>query len=88
MFAQLQYPLHSGRIAGVWGRAFICFMGLLVTAVSITGLVIWWRKRLARLSSRARAPVFPREQPMLLPGQETALYSGSASESPRSAATN
>lgn len=54
VFAQIQYPLHSGRIAGVAGRTFICVIGLLVTALSITGLVIWWRKRRSRLLSRAR----------------------------------
>lgn len=61
-------------------------MGLLVTASSITGLVIWWRKRRARLSSRTRVPVFSRQQRMLLPAHEAKLYTGSANESPRSAA--
>lgn len=54
VFAQLQYPLHSGRIAGMAGRAFICLMGIAVAALSITGLVIWWRKRRSREHSRAR----------------------------------
>lgn len=54
VFAQLQYPLHSGRIAGVVGRAFICLMGLAITVLSITGIVIWWRKRRSRVLSEAR----------------------------------
>lgn len=54
VFAQLQYPLHSGRIAGVAGRAFICLMGIAITALSITGGVIWWRKRRSREFSDAR----------------------------------
>ncbi len=54
VFAQWQYPLHSGRIAGVWGRAFICLMGLMVTVLSITGLVIWWRKRRIRVLRNSR----------------------------------
>ena len=36
------------HMANVWGlpfRLFICVMGLVVTALSVTGLVIWWRKR-------------------------------------------
>lgn len=55
VFAQIQYPLHSGRIAGVAGRALICAVGLLIAALSVTGLVIWWRKRKARAASFTRA---------------------------------
>ncbi len=56
-FAQLQYPLHSGRIAGVAGRAFICLMGLLVAVLTVTGIIIWLRKRHARAVSHARHAV-------------------------------
>lgn len=56
-FAQWQYPLHSGRIAGFWGRAFIALMGIMVSVLSVTGLVIWWRKRRARAFQRARPTV-------------------------------
>ena len=48
IFMQLQFPLHSGRIAGVYGRAFMSFLGLFVAALSATGLIIWMRKRRAR----------------------------------------
>lgn len=48
LFSQLQFPLHSGRIAGLWGRAVIALIGLVVMVLSVTGLVIWWRKRRAR----------------------------------------
>jgi uncharacterized iron-regulated membrane protein len=51
-FAQLQFPLHSGRIAGVAGRAVICAIGILIAVLSVTGIVIWWRKRRARVASR------------------------------------
>lgn len=54
-FAQLQFPLHSGRIAGVAGRAFICAMGILVAALAATGIVIWLRKRRARVAVRVHA---------------------------------
>jgi uncharacterized iron-regulated membrane protein len=52
-FAQLQYPLHSGRIGGMAGRIFVCLMGIATTALSMTGLVIWWRKRRFRVRSSA-----------------------------------
>jgi uncharacterized iron-regulated membrane protein len=57
LFLQLQFPLHSGRIAGLPGRIFISFMGLVVAALAATGLVIWWRKR------KARTKVGHRRQP-------------------------
>jgi uncharacterized iron-regulated membrane protein len=50
IFMQLQFPLHSGRIAGVPGRAFLSFMGLVVALLSATGIYIWFKKRGARLS--------------------------------------
>jgi uncharacterized iron-regulated membrane protein len=48
VFAQLQLPLHGGRILGLWGRILMSLMGLVVAMLSITGLVIWARKRRAR----------------------------------------
>jgi len=48
LFMQLQFPLHSGRIAGVWGRALMSVLGLAVATLSVTGVVIWLRKRRAR----------------------------------------
>lgn len=47
LFLQIQFPLHSGRIAGLPGRIFISCMGLLVALLSTTGVVIWWQKRSA-----------------------------------------
>ncbi len=51
IFVQAQFPLHSGRILGLPGRILISAMGIVVAMLSVTGVVIWWRKR----SSRARA---------------------------------
>ena len=48
VFAQLQFPLHSGRILGLPGRILMSFMGLMVAMLSITGIVIWRRKSKAR----------------------------------------
>ena len=52
LFMQLQFPLHSGRIAGLPGRILLSVMGIVVAALSLTGIVIWFKKRLAR----AKAP--------------------------------
>jgi uncharacterized iron-regulated membrane protein len=52
LFVQAQFPLHSGRILGLPGRILISVMGLVVAALSITGLVIWERKHRARRRSQ------------------------------------
>lgn len=48
IFLQAQFPLHSGRILGLLGRVLISVMGLIVVALSVTGLVIWSRKHNSR----------------------------------------
>lgn len=50
IFVQAQFPLHSGRILGLPGRILISIMGIVVAALSVTGVVIWQRKRRARLA--------------------------------------
>jgi uncharacterized iron-regulated membrane protein len=54
IFLQAQFPLHSGRILGLPGRIFVSAMGLLVAMLSVTGIIIWQKKRLARIKSLAR----------------------------------
>lgn len=53
IFIQAQFPLHSGRILGLPGRILISIMGLVVAALSVTGVVIWYRKRRARVAVQA-----------------------------------
>lgn len=48
VFVQLQFPLHSGRILGMPGRILMSFMGVMVAMLSVTGIVIWERKRRSR----------------------------------------
>jgi uncharacterized iron-regulated membrane protein len=57
IFMQAQFPLHSGRILGIPGRVLISAMGLIVAMLSVTGVVIWARKRKARESQSRRATV-------------------------------
>ncbi|MDM5177527.1 PepSY-associated TM helix domain-containing protein [Massilia sp. DJPM01] len=52
IFLQLQFPLHSGRIAGLTGRIILSFLGVMVAMLSVTGVIIWVRKRRARLVTR------------------------------------
>jgi uncharacterized iron-regulated membrane protein len=60
LFMQLQFPLHSGRLLGTTGRVVISVLGLIIAMLSITGIVIWAKKRRARVlqadkARRARA---------------------------------
>ncbi|WP_043337826.1 PepSY-associated TM helix domain-containing protein [Belnapia moabensis] len=54
IFVQAQFPVHSGRILGVPGRIIISVMGLVVAVLSVTGVVIWWRKQAARRAVERR----------------------------------
>lgn len=56
VFMQLQFPLHSGRIAGLPGRILISLLGLVVALLSITGIVVWAKKRAARVAAVRRLP--------------------------------
>ena len=48
IFAQAQLPLHSGQILGMPTRILIFLAGLATAGLSITGIIIWARKRTAR----------------------------------------
>lgn len=48
IFVQAQFPVHSGRILGLPGRILISLLGLVVAMLSVTGVIIWKRKRRAR----------------------------------------
>ena len=49
IISEWQYPLHSGKAFGFAGRVLICLSGIGVTVLSITGVIIWGRKRARRL---------------------------------------
>lgn len=51
-FLQAQFPLHSGRLFGLTGRILVSVLGLVVAMLSLTGGLIWFRRRLARQGSR------------------------------------
>lgn len=53
IFMQSMFPLHSGRIIGTAGRVLMSLMGGVIAMLSITGVLIWARKR----RSRVRAAV-------------------------------
>jgi uncharacterized iron-regulated membrane protein len=56
LMLQSMFPLHSGQILGLPGRIFVAITGLAVSALSVTGIVIWAKKRRGRLAlTRRRA---------------------------------
>ena len=42
------FALHTAEVWGMPFRLFVALMGILVSGFSITGVYIWWKKRLAR----------------------------------------
>ncbi len=56
LILQLQDPFHSGRLAGLTGRILVCASGLVTALLSITGVLIWERKRRARRRARLKQP--------------------------------
>lgn len=45
---QWLYALHEARVFGLPYRIFVCVLGLAIVMLSVTGIVIWLRKRRAR----------------------------------------
>lgn len=60
----LQLPIHSGKIVGTAGQAIIMVGGIMTVAMSVTGLVIWWRRRQARISTAAMRVVKQPSEPV------------------------
>lgn len=54
LFHQLQYPLHSGQVAGLPGRIIICITGIVTAMLSITGVIIWLKKHHATVKQARR----------------------------------
>jgi len=54
IFMQSMFPLHSGRIIGLPGRVLMSFMGVVIAVFSVTGVYLWWRKRVARQRTAQR----------------------------------
>lgn len=44
--------LHMGHVFGLPWRIFISCMGLVITLLSVTGIVVWWKKRKGRKLSK------------------------------------
>ena len=50
----VQMPLHSGELLGLPGRILVCAAGIAVAMLSVTGVIVWWRKRVARRTALLR----------------------------------
>lgn len=46
--------LHRADVFGLPMQAFVCAMGFVITALSITGVYIWWKKRRSRIVAASR----------------------------------
>ena len=52
-----QLPIHAGRIGGMATRVLTALLGLAIAGLSLTGVLIWARKRRARRAAGRRAVV-------------------------------
>jgi uncharacterized iron-regulated membrane protein len=46
------YALHTGRVWGTPYRIFICVLGIVLTLITLTSLLIWWRKKSRRFKRK------------------------------------
>jgi len=44
--------LHEGNVFGLPCRIFVCVFGVCVAILTITGVIIWWKKHQARRHAR------------------------------------
>lgn len=49
------YALHMATVWGMPYRILVCVLGVLMAALSVTGVVIWWQKRTLRVKAAQRA---------------------------------
>ncbi|WP_112069441.1 PepSY-associated TM helix domain-containing protein [Herbaspirillum rubrisubalbicans] len=49
--------LHMGQVWGLPWRIFLAALGLVVSLLTVTGIVIWWKKRCARKPRTKKDPV-------------------------------
>lgn len=57
LFLQAQLPLHTGRILGLPGRILMSALGLVTAMLSVTGVLLWARKRRARHLGQRQTPL-------------------------------
>jgi uncharacterized iron-regulated membrane protein len=59
VFLAAQFPIHSGRLLGTPGRVLVSLLGVAIATLSVTGIVIWARKRRARMRMSTRMAAAP-----------------------------
>ena len=58
------FMLHMAQVFGLPMKIFVCVMGFVITALSVTGVYIWWKKWCGRRLRRERS-----ETPILQQGE-------------------
>lgn len=57
LIERLQFSLHSGQVAGVFGKIVVALTGIATALLAATGVWIFWRKRAARRRGQKSRPV-------------------------------
>ncbi len=51
--------LHMSHVGGLPYRIFVFVLGILIALLSVTGVLIWWKKRAVRKLNASRSPGLP-----------------------------
>jgi uncharacterized iron-regulated membrane protein len=63
------FTLHMAQVGGLPYRIFVCLLGLLITMLSVTGVVIWMKKRSARIAYEQKHRTERTLNPALVPAE-------------------
>jgi uncharacterized iron-regulated membrane protein len=64
------FPLHTGHAVGWPGRILICLSGLVLSGFIVTGVMIWWTRRSAKLRTARRTLLTTSPHPADVRGQD------------------
>jgi len=68
--------LHVAAVFGLPMQILVCVIGLVITALCVTGVYVWWKKRSARKSARSSRRKSGPSKPWLALGSECCVVVG------------
>lgn len=74
------YALHMARVFGMPYRILVCLLGVVVAMLSVTGAIIWLKKRRAKVLSRTSGSR-PRRRSGITPESQSELFQSSSTYS-------
>lgn len=66
-FMDLRFAFHTGGMGGIAGRILVLLVGLWLVAMTVLGIMLWWKRRRPRRSPAFSAPKKLRASPSVSP---------------------